>query len=104
MNFKRTYNRSPIYTLGSVNASSALLDGIDEEMSIASTGLSNLINFSGDVLNSDVKVNLLSQDGATLDDMEFISMKKGARVLTETYNAAGGNTVQTTATLRQITL
>lgn len=104
INFKRTYNRSPIYTLGSVNASSALLDGIDEEMSIASTGLSNLINFSGDVLNSDVKVNLLSQDGATLDDMESISMKKGARVLTETYNAAGGNTVETTATLRQITL
>lgn len=104
INFKRTYQRTPIYTLGSVNASTALLDGIEEEMSITSTGLNNLIGWSGDMLTAPVMVDLSAQDGSALDYVARLSMAAGARVLTEGYNVAGGDTVAATATLKQVTL
>jgi hypothetical protein len=104
INFKRTYQRTPIYTLGSVNASTALLDGIEEEMSITSTGLNNLIGWSGDMLTVPVTVGLSAQDGSNLDYVTQVSMAVGARVLTEGYNVAGGDTVAATATLKQVTL
>jgi len=104
INFKRTYQRTPIYTLGSVNASTALLDGIEEEMSITSTGLKNLIGWSGDYLSAPVTVGLSAQDGSALDFVTQVSMAVGARVLTEGYNVAGGDTVATTATIKQVTL
>jgi hypothetical protein len=105
INYKKIHSRSPIYTLGSVNATSMLLDSTEEEMSITSTGLNNLINFSGDLLSSSVKVNLTSQDGQGLDALDDgVSMNAGARVITERYGVAGHETVQTTATIKQITL
>ncbi len=104
INYKKTHSRSPIYTLGSVNATSMLLDSTEEEMSITSTGLNNLINFSGDILTSAVGVSLNSQNGQNLDYLPYIFMEAGARVATERYGVAGSDTVQTTATIKQITL
>ncbi len=104
INYKKTHSRSPVYTLGSVNATSMLLDGTEEEMSIMSTGLNNLINFSGDLLNSSVKVNLNQQNEHHIDYLMNVSMDAGARVITESYGVAGSDTVQTMATIKQITL
>ena len=73
-------------------------------MSITSTGLNNLINFSGDILTSAVGVSLNSQNGQNLDYLPYIFMEAGARVATERYGVAGSDTVQTTATIKQITL
>lgn len=38
ISFKRTLNSTPVYTLGSGQATSMLLDGVEEEMQISSTG------------------------------------------------------------------
>ncbi len=108
INFKRSYNRTPIYGLGSVNASSMLLDGVEEEMSVSSTGLNSLINFSGEKLASQLNVDLKIQGGVGIGTStpitDLIKFPAGARVLTEAYSAQGGGVVQTTATIKQIKL
>ena len=103
INYRKTNSRSPIYTLGSVNATSMNLTATEEEMSITSTGLNNLINFSGDILTSSVKVNLTDVTGQYAEP-NYLEMAAGARVAVEKYGVAGGETVQTTATIKQVTL
>ena len=107
INFNRTYTRTPIYGLGSVNASSMLLDGVEEEISVSSTGLNTLINFSGEKLTTLLEVNLGIQGnvgiGASPTE-DLIKFPAGARVLTQSYSAQGGETVQTTATIKQVKL
>ena len=103
INYRKTKSLSPIYTLGSVNATSMIVDTIEEEMTITSTGLNNLINFSGDVLGSSVKANLTDVAGLS-NPYIGIEMKAGARVAVERYGVGGGDTTQTTATIKQVTL
>jgi hypothetical protein len=108
INFNRTYNRTPIYGLGSVNASSMLLDGVEEEISISSTGLNTLIGFSGEKLTSLLQVDLKMQGGVGIGTqspiVNLIKFPAGARVLTESYSAQGGEVIQTTATIKQVKL
>ena len=108
INFNRTYTRTPIYGLGSVNASSMLLDGVEEEMSVSSTGLDTLINFSGEKLTSQLHVDLKIQGGVGIGTQspiaDLIKFTAGARVLTESYSVQGGETIQTTATIKQVKL
>jgi hypothetical protein len=108
INFKRAYTRTPIYGLGSVNASSMLLDGVEEEMSVSSTGLNTLINFSGEKLASQLNVDLKIQGGVGIGTStpiaNLIKFPAGARVLSEAYSAQGGAVIQTTTTIKQIKL
>jgi hypothetical protein len=106
INFNRTYTRTPIYGLGSVNASSMLLDGVEEEISVSSTGLNTLINFSGEKLTSVLQVNLKGTVGigTSIPTDDLIKFPAGARVLTESYSVQGGETIQTTATIKQVKL
>ena len=108
INFKRAYTRTPIYGLGSVNASSMLLDGVEEEMSVSSTGLDTLINFSGEKLTSQLHVDLKIQGGVGIGTQspiaDLIKFTAGARVLTESYSVQGGEAIQTTATIKQVKL
>ena len=108
INFSRAYTRTPIYGLGSVNASSMLLDGVEEEISVSSTGLNSLIGFSGEELTSLLQVKLNMQGsvgiGTTSPIDDLIKFPAGARVLTESYSVQGGDAVHTTATIKQIKL
>jgi hypothetical protein len=104
VSFKKTLNRTPVYTLGSVNATSMLLDGVQKEMQISSTGLANLIDYSGELLNSATQVNLVSSFSQTISGLETLSMNAGSRVSMEGYSTDGGDTVKTTATIKQVTL
>ena len=104
INYRKTMSLTPIYTLGSVNATSMIVNSIEEEMSITSTGLNNLINFSGDVLGSSVKVNVTDVAGLSVSSIPYLEMKEGARVAVERYGVGGGDTVQTTATIKQVTV
>jgi hypothetical protein len=106
INFNRTYTRTPIYGLGSANASSMLLDGVEENISISSTGLNTLIGFSGEKLTSLLQVDLKMQGGVGIGTQvdDLIKFPAGARVLTESYSVQGGETIQTTATIKQVKL
>jgi hypothetical protein len=102
--YRKNFARTPTYTLGSVNATDMLLDGIETETTITSTGLENLINFSGDETTNDLTIALDNAAGNSIRFFTGIVVGAGARVLQESYSMAGGDTLQTTATLREILL
>ena len=104
INYTKEYTRTPVYTLGSTNAETMLLDGVESEMNITSTGLENSIDYSGDKLGSDVSVGLQDIDGTAYPYIGTLTMSAGARVLTTNYSVNGGDTVVTTAEIRQIDL
>ena len=106
ISFKRTYNRTPVYSIGSVNASEMLLDGVEEEININSTGLQNLINFSGDRLTTPLIVNLCGIGGTIVmqETKDLISFTNGSRLLAESFSSQGGETLTTSATIKQIKL
>ena len=81
-----------------------LLDSVESEMNITSTGLVNSIDYSGDKLGSDVSVGLQDIDGTAYPYIGTLTMSAGARVLTTNYSVNGGDTVVTTAEIRQIDL
>ena len=106
ISFKRSYSRTPVYGIGSVNASEMLLDGVEEEVSINSTGLQNLINFSGDRLTTPLIVNLCGIGGTIVmqEIKDLISFTNGSRLLAESFSTQGGETLTTSATIKQIKL
>ena len=106
ISFKRKYARSPVYNLGSINASSMLLDGVEEELTVASTGLNSLINFSGEALSNSLEVNVCGIGGTTVmtQILNLIKFNAGSRVLTESYSNQGGDALNTSATIKQIKL
>ena len=104
ISYRKTFSRSPVYNIGSTAASSMLLDSVESEMSITSTGLENLISISGDKLASDVVVELDNVDGDSVTHFPNLTMAAGARVLAEGYDINGGDTLSTTATIKQIDL
>ena len=106
MSFSRTYSRTPIYQLGSINADTMLLDGVEEEISVSSTGVESLIGLSGDKLIASLEVYLcgvgIGSSQAVVPNL--IKFPAGARVLAETYGVAGGDCVSTQATIKQVKL
>lgn len=105
ISFSRSYNRTPVYGIGSEFPTSMLLDGIEEEMSITSTGLQNFINLSGDILGTKIQVFMNDVDSSMNDLMrKLINMPIGSRVATQGYSLQEGDTASTTATIKNIKL
>mgnify|MGYP003147348867 FL=1 len=104
INYKKQFSRTPIYTLGSVNATDMLLDGVTSEMSITSTGLESLISYSGNKLANTVQVNLKDVDGNSCVNIRSVDMSAGARVLGESYSINGGEALSASATIKEINL
>ena len=106
ISFNRKYSRTPIYQLGSINADTMLLDGVEEELSVSSTGLESLIGLSGEKLVNNLVFYLCGVGIGTAQAVtpDLINFPAGARVLTESYNVAGGDTVSTQATIKQVKL
>ena len=106
INFTRSYNRTPVYGIGSVNASEMLLDGVEEQMSINSTGLNNLINFSGDALVGSLQIYICGVGGTAVmsDTVNLIQFTNGSKLLDESFSTQGGETLVTSATIKQIKL
>ena len=106
ISFKRSYSRTPVYGIGSINASEMLLDGVEEEININSTGLQNLIDFSGDRLTTPLIVNLCGIGGTAVmqETKDLIYFDNGSRLLNESFSSQGGETLTTSATIKQVKL
>ena len=103
--FNRRYARTPTFELGSINASQMLLDGVEEDLVISSTGLEQLIDFSGQVLNDRLEIQIQNVGaGMSTPILNLIQFNKGSRVLSENYSVVEGETVKTSATIKQIKL
>ena len=104
ISFNRTYSRTPTYQLGSINAETMLLDGVEEELSVVSTGVESLIGLSGDKLSNTLTVNICGAGATHPVIQDLINFPAGARVLAESYGVAGGDAVSTEATIKQVKL
>lgn len=73
LTYNKTYSRTPVYTLGSQQATSHLVDGVEVEMNVQSTGLNELIDFSGSKLTSIFGVSLQdsSDIGVSYNSTDF---------------------------------
>ena len=104
ISFSRKYARTPIYGLGSVNASTMLLDGVEEQLTVTSTGVNKLIDYSGESLNNTLSVAVAGIGNTTSFITDLIKFAAGSRVLTQSYTSQGGDTLSTTATINQVKL
>ena len=106
ISFTRRYDRSPVYTLGSMNPTSMLLNGVEEELSISSTGLEDFINLSGqEVAGGTISVSLQDVDNEMNGVLvEMITLPIGSRLISQGYGAVGGDALQTSARFRNIIL
>jgi hypothetical protein len=113
LTYKKTYSRSPIYTLGSQQATSHLVDSIEVDINVQSTGLNQLIDFSGNKLNSSFGVllkdsldNVVScYNSVTSESLDLnLIVNSGAYVVSEGYSIGGGETLVTTAAIKEVIL
>ena len=113
LTYKKTYSRSPIYTLGSQQATSHLVDSVEVDINVQSTGLNQLIDFSGNKLNSsfgvllkdslDNVVSYYSPETSESLDLNLI-VNSGAHVVSEGYSIGGGETLVTSAAIKEVIL
>lgn len=107
LTYNKTYSRTPVYTLGSQQATSQLIDGVEVDMNVESTGLNSLIDFSGSKLGSTFGVLLedIQNSGVHYDSNDFdLTVSAGAHVVAEGYSMDGGGTLVTKATIKEVIL
>jgi len=107
LSYTKTYSRTPIYTLGSQQATSQIVDGVEVDVNVQSTGLNQLIDFSGNKLSSDFGVGLrdVGGSGVTYSSSNFdLIVNSGAHVVAEGYSVDGGGTLVTKATIKEVIL
>lgn len=105
--YKVDYNRTPVYELGSATASKWLLNSHERSLSIESTGLSNLIDYSGDNVSSDITIQFYDENsnqwfpndnGAAL----IPTISSGSKILDQKYSSQEGDSLVTDMSIRQI--
>ena len=107
ISYNKTYSRTPVYTLGSSQATSQLIDAVEVDMNVDSTGLNSLINISGSKLADNFGVELFDVDGSGIVNNSnnfHLTVSAGAHVISEGYSVNGGDTLVTKATIKEVIL
>jgi len=110
LNYKKSFRRTPVYKIGDTTGSSFLIDGIEAEMSISSTGLQGLLGISGNEVVNDVVVEMESTNGrvitpnSTTHDEFKINIPSGSRVSDQDFGVEGGGSVMANAKIQNVIL
>ena len=107
LTYSKTYTRTPVYTLGSQFASDFLVDGVEVDMSVDSTGLNSIIDFSGKKIISDFGVYIQDGGNSGIDynSVDFdLTVSAGAHVTAEGYSINAGETLVTKASIKEVIL
>jgi hypothetical protein len=101
ISYKVVCNRTPVYEIGSINATNVFLDSVEKEVSIRSTNIGKFINYSGygDVITIDPKNDL----GFSVIE-GVISMSANSRVVSQNLSAQEGDILAGEVTLREVVL
>jgi hypothetical protein len=106
LSYKISCLRSPVYTLGSSDATSCFLDSVTKEISIKSDNLSQFIDYNGVADNPNkeslITVNLLTANQIPLTPQ--ISFSHNARIVSQNLSINAGDTLAGQVTLREIIL
>lgn len=104
IDYIKRYDRTPVYTLGSINPTRQLIDNVEVEMRVDSTGLSSLISFGGEEIIEDFGVILKNASGYQIPATPEIIMGSGAIISAHNYSSQGGGSLSTTTTIKEIIL
>jgi len=110
LNYKKSFRRTPVYKIGDTTGSSFLIDGIEAEMSISSTGLESLLAISGNEVVNDVVVDMESTDGSVITPNTYttdefkINIPSGSRVSDQDFGVEGGGSVVANAKIQNVIL
>lgn len=106
--YQKSYNNTPVYTLGNKKPTSYIMNSIESQMTVESTGLTKIFGFQGTKLENDIGVKLLNNSGERIlpdyDGGFDIVMGSGARVNTQDYAVNGGDTISARATIQEVIL
>ena len=106
LSYKINCTRSPVYTIGSVDATNCFLDSVSKEISIKSDNVAQFINYSGSANNPNketlITVNLLTPNQIPL--VPPISFSHNARIVSQNLSINAGDVLGGQVTLREIIL
>lgn len=106
ISFSKRYSRTPIYTLGSVKPTDFLIDAVESQLQMESTGLSDFASYSGIKLEDTIALDIKDIDGNEILPNYFggfeLACHSGAKVNTYNYSVAGGDSIKTNATISEI--
>jgi len=106
MTFAKRYSRTPVYTLGSSKPSSFLLDAVESNMVLNSTGLNNFSDYKGIKLQNNIGLTIKDINGEFIlpsyDGGFNFGCHSGAKVNNYSYSIAGGDVVNSTATIQEV--
>jgi hypothetical protein len=106
LSYKINCLRSPVYTLGSSDATSCFLDSVTKEISIKSDNVSQFIDYNGVADNPNkeslITVNLLTANQIPLTPQ--ISFSHNARIVSQNVSINAGDALAGQVTLREIIL
>jgi len=99
LSYKVSCNRTPVYTLGNVDATSCFLDSVVKEISIKSDNIKQFINYQsyGDILS----VDLNTEQSQTLGTISFSSASK---IVSQNLSISSEDVLAGQVTLREIVL
>lgn len=111
LSYRKTFGRTPVYQIGDVNASSFLIDSIEAEMKMTSTGLESLLAVSGNEVINDIVVDFEDSDGDGIfqdflnpNELFKLTIPSGSRVVAQDFGVQGGDSVATNVTIKNVIL
>lgn len=108
VSYSKRYARTPVYTLGSIKPTSFLMDAVESQSRIESTGLSNFANYSGAQLTGAIALNIKDGDGNRIlpqydGGFDFV-INSGAKVNSYNYSIQGGDVIKSDVTIDEVIL
>lgn len=106
--YQKNYNPYPSYVLGQPRPKVMFSDGIDVDMSIDAIGLSKLYDYKGHTITGDIGIRIQNFDNERIlpdyyDGFDFV-VHSGALVRSESYRINGGDSISTTANIKEVVL
>lgn len=100
--YTENYGVVPVWKLGEIKPSEWFVDTCERQMEIVGTGLSNLINYSGGNLVSAIRLDLNDINGDNISYIDRLGIETDAKVLTQQYNAAGGEEITSSLLIKEL--
>lgn len=108
LSYTKNYRTTPVYTLGSVKPTSFLIDAIESQLDLESTGLVNIFDYSGTKLGNDVGFRILDSVGDGILDTYNggydVVVGSGAVANSQSYSINGGDVILSKLSIQEVIL
>ena len=101
--FKQTLSisRTPVYTLGSINAQYMLMDGVEKNLNMSCDDVNGLMNFSGNILNNNLSLKIKD---VYSNDLFDIVMNAGSRIISQNISVQEKDTLGVSISIKEVSV